>query len=159
MPEFFYGWRRKVGCSLLLVAIGLCTLWARSELVEDNISIPNGDRRHQVTLLFGRVIWETWDRTPTDAFAWNSQVANYDWLSPWVRSGLLPAFEFAGFEYGGRHPEFAAVKGHFGWVVIPYAWLVLPLTLLAAYLILRKPPVVKTTSAQTSIAPPSTLAH
>ena len=52
MPEFFHGWRRKVGCSLLLVAIGLCTLWARSELVEDNLSIPSGDRRHLVTLPF-----------------------------------------------------------------------------------------------------------
>jgi hypothetical protein len=143
MRDFFHGWRRKVGCALLLVAISLCILWARSQLVEDTVSIPTRGRSDLLTSLEGRLIWEASARKSKDSLAWKSQTAKYDWLSPWVTNGLLPRYEFAGLEYGGHN--LAGGAGNYRWVVVPYAWLVLPCTLLSAYLILVRPRVIKAT--------------
>ncbi|MDB5342597.1 MAG: hypothetical protein JWP89_974 [Schlesneria sp.] len=142
MRDFFHGWRRKVGCALSLVAIGLCTLSARSQLVEDTVSISTSTRSHLLTSLYGRLIWEASKRTSENLSLWNSQYADYDWLSPWAREGLFPTREFAGFEYGGRDPEVARTEGHYGWVIIPYSWPIIPTTLLSAYLILVRPRVI-----------------
>lgn len=147
MRDFFHGWRRKVGCALLLVAIGLCILSARSQLVEDTISISTSTRSHLLTSLYGRLIWEASKSRSDDLFLWNSQYADYDWLSPWAREGLFPTCEFAGFEYGSRAPEVARAKGYYGWVIIPYSWPIIPTTLLSAYLIVSGKRVIKATPA------------
>jgi hypothetical protein len=147
MRDFFHGWRRKVGCALLLVAIGLCILWVRSELVHGTLSISTSTRSHLLTSLYGRLIWETTESAAEDLFLWNSHEANFDWLSPWVRKGLLPTRELAGFEYGAQDPDSARDEGYYGWVIIPYSWQILPMTLLSAYLIASGKRVIKATPA------------
>jgi hypothetical protein len=146
MRDFFHGWRRKSGCTLLLVAIGLCILWARSQLVEDTITFPIKTRSYLLTSLEGQLIWEASVRKSEGLFQWKSQTAKHDWLSPWLTNGLLPRHEFAGFLYSSGILPGGAVYDR--WIVVPYAWLVLPCTLLSAYLILVRPRVIKATQPQ-----------
>ncbi|HEY4263269.1 MAG TPA: hypothetical protein VGM98_24115 [Schlesneria sp.] len=147
MRNFFNGWRRKVGCALLLVAIGFGALCVRSQLVEDNVSISTGSRSHLLTSLYDRLIWEVSDPASDQTIVWSSQPADYQWLSPWVTRGLLPKYEFAGLEYGSAEPAGADGTGFYRWVIVPYAWIILSCTLLSAYLILMKPRVIVATEA------------
>ena len=110
MGEFFKGWRRKVGCSLLLLLLPLMTLWIRSNTFYDMIMFKG----IQVFSNCGCMAWDWqgWDTPDADVTAWVSGDASpfdEDW--------------------------YFATDG----VRFPYWIIVTPLTLLSAYLILGKP--------------------
>ena len=96
MPEFFRGWRRKVGCVTLVMALAAWTLWLRSLIVMDLVIVNEG------TMFLW---WSPNDlavvRTPgADIAAWRSP----NWLSTAARPTELQFFDwtwqFCGFRYG-----------------------------------------------------------
>ena len=42
MREFFRGWRRKLGCIALVMAISACAQWWRSYALVDQVQLPIG---------------------------------------------------------------------------------------------------------------------
>ena len=111
MLTFFYGWRRKVGCVTLVLATMSIGGWIRSLLVSDVAGIGNNT--------FGSVrggIW--WYKTDDlDLWEWGSETID---PNRWIDAG----------NYWDLTSDHCA---------IPYWSIVIPLTLLSAYLLLSKP--------------------
>lgn len=61
MREFFKGWRRKVGCGLLVMALAVFAMWARSRAVYDRFLFAVGPRQHDVLSIDDSVLWFSWD--------------------------------------------------------------------------------------------------
>lgn len=140
MREFFRGWRRKVGCVTLAMALFWANEWSQSHL---GGSMINLSRTKRILSLHGRVMlvmmnsgdhirpWIRSQNGDIDASAGNI------WSPEWRRT-------FAGMEIGrdvygnaNQHVDNAT------WYRVPHWSVVLPLTLLSAYLILtpsRKQP-------------------
>ncbi|MDB5344383.1 MAG: hypothetical protein JWP89_2760 [Schlesneria sp.] len=57
MRDFFHGWRRKVGCVLLVVTCALAALWVRSLTVCDAIEFDFSDAQHTLFSCRGRGHW------------------------------------------------------------------------------------------------------
>ena len=110
MRTFFHGWRRKAGVATLAVACLSATLWIRSFVVEVRLAIKDVNFVARSTL--GGFGW-SWD--------YQNEIAEdpaVEWMYCPIRD--LPSI------YRVPAP-------------IPYWPVVLPLTLLSAYLILWKP--------------------
>lgn len=136
MRDVFRGWRRKVGCVLLLLACAVLVAWLRSYLVDnDTITFATNPHR-QIYSHDGSVAWnisypdDTWGHD----FFWPMRAPARD-----IEPNALPQFNwrwevcgFVGSEislYGYRVVQY--------WV--PYWSIATPLALLAALLILWKP--------------------
>jgi len=146
--SFFHGWRRKIGVVTLLMACVLMAGWVRSLFFADSVTI-----RGRMSLDYNRV---------------SSAGSNIVWLQAsgfggrprqksepiliW-RHNALPAnnvrlvapkfkWKFAGFAFQERPMSQEAV---FKTLFVPYWSIVIPLTLLAAWLLLSKPRVSKPT--------------
>ena len=127
MRAFFKGWRRKVGCVTLVMACVLATGWVRSCVATDCVELQTGQR------FFGI-----------------GSCCEYLILVKCSESrGFQP---FVNWEFDGIEPvehDDSSGRMIYTWVtphrtpnecsLIPYWSLVLPLTLLSAYLILCKP--------------------
>ena len=109
MGDFFKGWRPKVGCVLLVIALPLMTLWIRSYTFYDMIAAKG------VLILSNSGCmawdWRGWGVPDANVIAWESENA-----SPFSEDWYVAAD-------GVRFPYWSAVT---------------PLTLLSAYLILWK---------------------
>ena len=117
MREFFHGWRRKAGCVLLVMACGLATSWVRSWTIEDSIDFMLGHRQQRITSDKERLLWGAWDFTESGTYGWSSKPH--------------PELSGGGFViFNSQRPSFWTISH---WTVV------LPLTLLSAYLILWKP--------------------
>jgi len=114
MRDFFHGWRRKAGCVALVMACLFMAGWIRSRMFGDAFLFPVGSRQNAIVALDGAVHWCA------------------------VKTG--PAYW--GFETSDRPVDELAdqlqTEIGFSWCV-PYWSITIPLTLLSAYLILRKP--------------------
>ena len=121
MREFFYGWRRKVGCVALVMACMLMIAWVRSVIVRDTMMFGFDGSSHYITCTAGRIEWTRWwypgVRQPTSGVTWYSGPE----FTP-------PLYLTA----GGESPV------RVDWTV-PHWSLVLAVSLLAAHLILWKP--------------------
>lgn len=110
MHEFFRGWRHKVGCVTLVMACVMAGLWVRSYLADDHI----------------------WVGTPYRRLAVLSQEGNFSWESN------PPSSSSFHFDYG-----VTSINTMFRFESLAYAtpyWaIIVPLTLVSAYLILWKP--------------------
>lgn len=120
MSTFFHGWRRKLGCALLLLACMFTVLWVRSCLVIDNFAVQIGDRRLQVALFRGGAYVEILD---VSAFRNHRGAPPYSWR---VRPAD-PSIRSESWNLQGP------VK------CVPFRQFVVVLGSLAAYLILWKP--------------------
>ena len=143
MREFFHGWRRKAGVAALVIACVLMGAWVRSRIIEDVVFFLIG--KTTPVLLFstqGYIVW--------------GQVVNLDLQDPrghpphWSTETLDP-------RSGSRQPLFsenpgftwrwwicAVVEdvtplGRFSFFIISYWSLIMPLSVLSAYLILWTP--------------------
>ena len=130
MGEFFKGWRRKAGLVTLAMACVLTVMWMRSRRVFDVVEFTNGSQQHQIASASAKLYWGAWEESDISAHGRNQ------WYS----------IDLAFF----KHPEEIAylqldAYANFDWT-IPYWSLVLPLTLLSAWLILGKPRKVKPTA-------------
>ena len=127
MRSFFHGWRRKAGVVTLAVACALCTMWMRSLSIQDVCVFQFGSTASDVLSQRGMIYWHvtrfegelkySFDRFYTAAFAADDELAG---------------------------PERRIWDDNEEWYSLPYPLLVLPLTLLSAYLILWKPRKRKT---------------
>ena len=119
MREFFKGWRRKVGCVTLVVACVVAIAWGRSVRVRDTVEFGFNGSSHYVFISDGRIEWSRWwyrdGRQPNKTLTW---ISGPEFIPPWM---LIPE----------RVPPAST------WA-IPYWSLVIPLTLLSAYLLLWK---------------------
>lgn len=142
MRGFFRGWRRKLGCVTLLLACVVTGWWIRSFYICDDIRVPG--RTPAFHLFFTLPNWFGW--------VW---VENADGgVPPRYRSGKTAysttvheySYRPYRFVYGNvdpKHPLAQTMEAgpHF---YLSYWMVVLPLTLLSAYLLLSKPRLRKT---------------
>ena len=133
MREFFEGWRRKVGCVTLVMACVFAAGWVRSFRVEDGISFPTGDPNIgalvSVNGEIGLIQWYDDDNLWPDGAV------------PQVASTPFPPATPTSL---GTWIWCCCGLGVKGWLehryyVISYWSIVIPLTLLSAYLLLWKP--------------------
>lgn len=111
MRAFFNGWRRKMGCFTLVMAVGIGTFCVRSYIIGDSLSLWQLD----VTSKQGHVSW-AW-------FPENSRLS-VSWRSVNLVSEL-PSYD-------------KMIVVHYD-ESIHYGIVTIPLTLLSAYLLLWKP--------------------
>ena len=139
MKEFFRGWRRRAGCITLMMALTIVALWMRGQFVSDLVVIPSNTRGLTFgTGFFGFGVEFTEVEVTPRAFSWRT----------------LPKPTFAQITEGDRYN--AAVFGpnrYWKWafsglqvvkvedtrrIGMSHWMLIVPLTLISAYLILWK---------------------
>ena len=143
MGEFYHGWRRKIGCVTLVMACVVAAAWLRSFVVWDEVCLISttgymvqlcSDRGQ---LGFEHESLSEWEEPSALEVEWNSQKPAPDFALFGYLNQPIESFEwrrnFAGISigvYDFRHSAFC---------ILPYWCIALPLSLLSAYLILRKP--------------------
>jgi len=153
MGDFFHGWRRKTGCVTLVMACLVTAGWARSFLVTDELTVPGRlfpSCKSKILLyssIRGIEIERQWsDNEGADFANANGALNAYPVTSNDYRKGRSP-FDSWGLTIDETSSlcGFVVEVGHLkhngkvlAWVA-PYWSLVLPPTLLSAYLILWKP--------------------
>jgi|GEM_PF-774879 len=138
MREFFRPFRRKLGVLLLALASALMTLWMRSFVRRDTITLNTITPLHRIVSAYGTVNWDKeamiqWSNPWPTFFDSTSKMTDGFWVPSPEANGLWKR-SFLGFEAGcGR-------KSEHGWKVerwaMPYWSIVLPLTLLSAWLLI-----------------------
>ena len=142
MREVFDGWRRKAGVVTLGMALPLMGMWIRSDSVGDFIIWPAANSREEMLISAeSKLTWQT---------AYDSEeVAGYPrWVANVLDKSVtvieadkqytVYRFRFLGIEAGDvNFPH--GPGGIFSFCCIPYGFIVIPLTLLSAWLILSKP--------------------
>lgn len=125
MSEFFRGWRRKVGCVTLILAVAATTSWMRSMILADTLMFGVGNEQYMVFSSDGMLSWYSWRFATSDRPSVGTQfVAKSIRLSD-------PSFFVATSYQRACHLSRR-------WT-IPYRVFAISLTLLSAYLILWKP--------------------
>ena len=125
MGEFFKGWRRKAGLVTLGTACVLMVGWIRSRVMYDVMALSAFGRFNVVESELGRILWLASDRDQSawQQLGWRSLSLSDPRLNNLVHTEIV-------MRYLGKHV----------WALgLPYWSLVLPLTLLSAWLILGKP--------------------
>lgn len=134
MREFFQGWRRKAGYATLVIAIAFTAGWIRSPRIHDDWSWQLGSTAHAVMSHRGTIYWIRAFGLPRKNAGpyWNMYAIEEVEAGPdtWARAIEVEwRWDFLGFHAGAMIVSF----------ILPYWSIVIPLTLLSAYLILWKP--------------------
>lgn len=146
MGEVFKGWRRKAGCVALMMACVLMGLWMRGYRVSDALSFGIDSAGNDVWLNSSRdgIRWERyfgaggawgWQQFPVPRTGTVFPFDDPKWLAICTIDWRWRA---CGFDFGEWHSKQKDTFRSYYWL-IPYWSLVLPLTLLSAYLILWNP--------------------
>ena len=117
MREFFRGWRRKVGCATLVMACVAGAAWSRSYLYSEYIGIGTTNRIDVFLSSQGLVRWAAIKPPPGDRWFW------------WGSNDTVGLFALMPYDPSMFEPSWPG----------PYCVIVIPLTLISAYLILWKP--------------------
>ena len=149
MGEYFKAWRRKVGIVTLLIACALMAGWVRSEVNYCVIRFNGNHESFRIGSYDGMLgfIWVSFETVNEDPFLdWD-----YGPLSAILENGVYEPFrrqegmdwrwEWAGFHFGGGTASQTATYSESFY--FPYWSIVVPLTLVSAYVLLskqRKPP-------------------
>ena len=118
MGEFFKGWRRKAGLVTLAMALLLTVAWMRSRFTYDAIAFDIGSQQQLIISIEDSITW----------WSFPDEIDDGNWVS------ISPS------EWTEAADDFAEVQAKLGfreWIV-PVWCMVLPLTLLSAWLILGK---------------------
>jgi hypothetical protein len=67
MREFLKGWRRKLGCVTLLLAMVFLGIWVRTLIVTDQLEMMVGDSKHYFTSTEGCFRWTCHHKRPKEA--------------------------------------------------------------------------------------------
>ena len=130
MGEFLKGWRRKVGCVTLVMALAFTMGWVRSVSVSEGAVIQFPAWTHFLISTGGHFSWmanfPASDRPVEETVDHSFVYAEIEWK--W-------RCRWHGIDIGEGHLMGFPLKA---WV-IPYWSIVIPLTLLSAYLLLSKP--------------------
>ena len=164
MGEFFRGWRRKLGCVTLMLALVFTVAWARSEVKYDFVSLHLRRATYKIGSLAGtvRLIQETAPmqrefHMGSPLLHWSSGDTSkllglktdehgrrrVDWDDGY---DVKWRWEWNGFAFG------VATRGKFRFEAsnVPYWSIVIPLTLISAWLLLSKPTSKTVTDLNTS---------
>ena len=138
LQEFLKGWRRKTGCVILMIACTVVGMWLRSHIVRDGISDLGDKGAHSLYSVNGTIRWTQWlgpERNPYHEPVWYSlrsdtfqEPQSIIWSRQWC---------FIHRRESDDRPWF--VPGRTRELILPYWFVVIPLTLLSAYLLLWKP--------------------
>lgn len=145
MGEFFKGWKRKLGVATLLMALAFTAAWMRSRFYSDGLSIQVGSKQQHWIIsdnfgLYWTALFNRTARDPDSFFPIEPRILS-EYVDPQENSSVLPDlgwrwhcgdFHFAQRDVWQQNADQYTI-------MIPYWSLVLPLTLLSAYLLLSKP--------------------
>jgi len=153
MGEFFRGWRRKVGVVTLAMALVFMVGWVRGHYIDDIFCGGSGNGRSYYEFIFSRE-GVTWYWNASDdmdgGFGWTPGWGFYgfhripfDPFDRFVHPDADPMqFDFRwkwfGFDCARLH-DIGLPAYHHIWLLVPYWSIVVPFTLLSAYLLLSKP--------------------
>ncbi len=136
MGDFLHGWRRKLGIVTLLLAFVFLSGWIRSRSHCDHVTIRSGQQT--VHWLISGYHWLGWVmyREPENTFPPTVKTQWKVWQACETPFSAVHTRWNARFSYFYESTS-AAANPH---LIVPYAVIVLPLTFLAAYLLLTKSP-------------------
>jgi hypothetical protein len=150
MGNFFEGWRRKLGVLTLLMACVFAAGWVRSFRFSEWLAFPSGTNRGEMLgWLDCHVIWctglnlkaEDMEDLPT----WSSE--DFQSLDNFVNgASTMEKREFGGFVWINDPEDVSAL-------IVPFWSIVIPLTLVSAYLLLSKPRYTKSILASETSTP------
>jgi hypothetical protein len=164
MREFFSGWRRKVGCVTLVMALLFAVAWIRGLYGLDQITVVAFRLNCRLILKNGRIGccidfqqtpnplpastggW-TYVRHQGNAFFYPITMEVSDWLGTDIGSAFWRQYARFGFAFG--HYQASRYV-----CVVPYWSIVVPLTLVSAYLLLSK--TRRSSPKQTTAPSPTT---
>ena len=150
MHAFFNGWRRTTGCVALVMALAVMAAWLRSYVVYDWVTFWLQESGQSALSQCGCVVWQNrcrpnpsnhfrgieigWESTDADrpALGIETHLDNYLILAP---TDSTSEWSWSGFYFGATSDANGLQRT---WI-ISHSLLLLPLTLLSAYLILWKP--------------------
>ena len=146
MGNLFKGWRRKAGCVLLVMTCGFLVDWMRSYTFCRFSEWEEEGRVTQLTVVNGGISWAKYvfskdSRTFKDNRSLGYHFGRYNGC----RNGTHGWWSFnttpiAGFRFGTDFRSLDRnIEERADYWLVPYWSVVLPLTLLSAYLILGKP--------------------
>ena len=140
MIRFFHGWRRKIGFVALVMACAFMGLWLRSQSVFDHVYIPLGNRNcDYLDSCEGKLSWgrrgevESYEMPPRPGWTRILIDVMGEPVNESEDDGLRWHWKWCGFGvYDWDNEPVRAIE-------IPHWSVVLPLTVLSAYLLLTKP--------------------
>ena len=157
MRDFFHGWRRKAGCVTLVMACVLMVIWYRSYIVTDDIGYAFQDE-YVLASKGGELCWlrifnpgrsaaDPLDEETSSPSLWETvwwETAVFKPMSTVPDHKYLTKYEVLGIEISVSD-QYRWISNHLAESVrvslwrVPLLMLVIPLTLLSAYLIVWKP--------------------
>ncbi len=146
MGEFFKGWRRKAGLVTLAIGCLLAVAWMRSYMTKDEVAIPALGRQHVIFSTEGALFWMAWEEK-SPRFRWMSQpipaagphdVYTRDLPFSILLGDTITALRIVLDEKDRLLDESDLSPPAFSRWGIRHWLLVIPLTLLSAWLILVK---------------------
>lgn len=130
MRSFFHGWRRRIGCATLILALAAMGMWIRTFHVDDDLWIsPSSHLTYTIKSKDSRVVLQEWQR-PSDSTAVSFRSQPPSKLDTLLMGEVDWRWEWHGFAFGDHDSLGVRL-----WTV-PYWSIVLSLTLLSACLIL-----------------------
>ena len=146
MGDFLKGWRRKTGLCLLVMAMPLTMAWLRSFNVATVMTFHLGGRGDYLESVDGTLSWMRGNQPYyfRTRRTYSHTIGERDRVDRWIEFDFDRRGTWMGFEFGvtSRHEPWS--PNYYEVWVIPYWSIVLPLTLLSAYLLLTKPRSVTT---------------
>lgn len=149
MKDFFYGMRRKAGVTTLVLACVFMGGWMRSRWYFDRLELPNGKPHNNYVVLLSchsqiGLVTSSAQSEPTDkivtSWRFQSEALGDDlWNGLPKQLETDHSIERFGFRYGKNSVTQLGTMFSLRLYMLPYWSIVLPLTLLAGYLILWKP--------------------
>ena len=135
MTNFFHGWRRKMGCVLLVMACGLGYGSVRSFETADAVSVYGPFGEEGLWSWNGSLAWTSNKDAPyrvhmNDRESWVSRWREIDELT----NRTTWRWRCCGFGVGDPYEPKFAERGCGIWI-IPYWSAILPLTMFSAYLV------------------------
>gem|GEM_PF-6105978 len=154
MGNVFQGWKRKIGCMTLFVAVLLCIGWIRSRSICDEIVLESfWGRTWSIHSEVGGIEWYQWtgrcpgnEAFPSPVSFWRSSTHGYPPGFRWA-SDCWPICRWGKEINYGPDRSLLRTEGRWGpnriatgkGFRITYVTLIMPLTMIAAVLILWRP--------------------
>lgn len=147
MLIFFRGWRRKAGCCALVIALALTGLWIRSRSIHDEYSFW---KRNQTSVVLASenaclVIGTVWNTTPAVILGPylemnRERIVSGGRIQHAADLELESRWRCCGLELVTRRqrPTLGLTNVRCTLLIVPYCWLVWPITGVSGYLLLWK---------------------
>ncbi|MDB5345633.1 MAG: hypothetical protein JWP89_4010 [Schlesneria sp.] len=139
MQTFFHGWRRKMGCVTLVMALACMGAWIRSLATTDIFEFAKETATTDIIYSFDcSIVWikvhQEWPDVKTSFQEWDTVPrTDYDFFED---DRITWFFRCCGIGVG---KEVAGTNDWPIYFIVHYSTITLPLTVLSAYLILWKP--------------------